>query len=289
MAKQTINTLKNWFKTGLKPTQAQFWDMFDSFFHKDEKIPLTALDGLQDAFDSFANNIGSGDSAYQIAVNNGFVGDVNEWLASLIGSDGKMAYQSALDNGFVGTEAEWLTSLIGSDGKSAYQIALDNGFVGTEIEWLTSLHGSDGDTPQKGVDYFDGDNGRGIISIIRTSGNGAAGTTDTYTITFTDASTTTFQVVNGANGTNGLDGSTSTYSQVVLPVANWDLATKRQTVNCAGVTTLNHITVSPEPSNTNFIAYGNAQVRAISQAAGTLTFECTNIPIIELTANIEIK
>ncbi len=51
MAKQTINTLKNWFRTALKPTQAQFWDWLDSYFHKDDKIPLTSLDGLQAELD----------------------------------------------------------------------------------------------------------------------------------------------------------------------------------------------------------------------------------------------
>ena len=33
------------------------------------------------------------------------------------GVDGKSAYQIAVDNGFIGTEAEWLTSLRGADGK----------------------------------------------------------------------------------------------------------------------------------------------------------------------------
>jgi hypothetical protein len=51
MAKQTINSIKNWFRTGLKPTQAQFWDWLDSYFHKDEKIPLTSIDGIQEEFD----------------------------------------------------------------------------------------------------------------------------------------------------------------------------------------------------------------------------------------------
>lgn len=45
-----------------------------------------------------------------------------------------------------------------------------------------------------------GENGRGIVSIERTSGTGAAGTTDTYTITYTDKTTSTFTVRNGANG-----------------------------------------------------------------------------------------
>lgn len=50
---------------------------------------------------------------------------------------------------------------------------------------------------------FDGADGRGIVSIARTSGNGAAGTVDTYTITYTDGTTSTYRVRNGANGTNG--------------------------------------------------------------------------------------
>ena len=59
---------------------------------------------------------------------------VNAVIASI--THGKSAYELALENGFIGTEAEWITSLTGS---SAYQIALNNGFVGTETEWLTSL------------------------------------------------------------------------------------------------------------------------------------------------------
>lgn len=40
MALQTLNTIKNWFRTGLKPTQTQFWDTWDSFRHKYEKVPV---------------------------------------------------------------------------------------------------------------------------------------------------------------------------------------------------------------------------------------------------------
>jgi hypothetical protein len=41
------NTIKNWFRTGLRPTQAQFWATWDSFRHKDEKIPITAIDDIE--------------------------------------------------------------------------------------------------------------------------------------------------------------------------------------------------------------------------------------------------
>lgn len=48
-----------------------------------------------------------------------------------------------------------------------------------------------------------GANGRGIVSVARTSGDGSPGTVDTYTITYTDATTSTFDVHNGTNGTGG--------------------------------------------------------------------------------------
>jgi len=45
-----------------------------------------------------------------------------------------------------------------------------------------------------------GPTGPSIKSITRTSGTGAAGTTDTYTVTMTDGSTSTFRVYNGKDG-----------------------------------------------------------------------------------------
>jgi hypothetical protein len=75
------------------------------------------------------------------------------------GQNGRSAYQVAVDNGFVGDEQTWLTSLKGAQGdqgvkgdtgKSAYQLAADNGFSGTTIEWLASLKGPKGDTGAAG-------------------------------------------------------------------------------------------------------------------------------------------
>ena len=62
------------------------------------------------------------------------------------------------------------------------------------------------DAPSTGTglsdtDYWQHIVGNGITSILRTSGDGSPGTTDTYTITYTDATTTTFTVYNGADGT----------------------------------------------------------------------------------------
>jgi hypothetical protein len=52
VAKQGINTLKNWFKRGLKPLQQQFYDWLDSYWHKDEAIPIQSIDGLEAALNS---------------------------------------------------------------------------------------------------------------------------------------------------------------------------------------------------------------------------------------------
>ncbi|QGK72798.1 hypothetical protein [Flavobacterium sp. SLB02] len=48
MALQTLNTIKQWFKTGLKPTQTQFWDTWDSFRHKFEKVPVKDVEGIDE-------------------------------------------------------------------------------------------------------------------------------------------------------------------------------------------------------------------------------------------------
>lgn len=100
----------------------------------------------------------TGKSAFQTALDGGFVGSKEEWLESLVG---KNAYQLALDHGFVGTEQEWFESLI---GLSSYEVALDNGFVGTEPEWLESLKGKS--AYQIAVDQgFQGTEEEWIVSI----------------------------------------------------------------------------------------------------------------------------
>ena len=46
MAIRTLKTIKSWFRTGLKPTQSQFSDTWDSFRHKDEKVPVKDIEGI---------------------------------------------------------------------------------------------------------------------------------------------------------------------------------------------------------------------------------------------------
>ena len=114
-----------------------------------------------------------GKSAYEIAVENGFVGTEIEWLESLKGADGKDGIngkdgvdgapgQDGIDgqpgkDGIDGQNgADGQDGVNGIDGKSTYEIAVANGFIGTESEWLESLQGKDG---RDGVDGKDGADG----------------------------------------------------------------------------------------------------------------------------------
>ena len=87
------------------------------------------------------------------------------------------------------TEANWTSSNpVIPDGQLCFDSTNDTYRIGNGVDnYLTLVLQS-------------GEVGNGIASIIRTVGDGTEGTTDTYTITFTDAATTTFSVVNGSDG-----------------------------------------------------------------------------------------
>ena len=142
------------------------------------------------------------------------------------GADGKSAFEIAVENGFIGTEAEWLESLKGKDGKdgvdgkngqdgkdgidgkSAYEIAIANCYFCTESEWLESLKGKNGIDGQPGKDGIDGTNGQdgkdGIDGTPGTDGKSA------YIIAvehgFTGTETEWLESLKGKDGTDGQPG-----------------------------------------------------------------------------------
>lgn len=66
------------------------------------------------------------------------------------GDKGFSAYDIAVNDGFVGSQSQWLESLVGPQGISAYGVAVENGFVGDESAWLVSLIGPQGNVGPKG-------------------------------------------------------------------------------------------------------------------------------------------
>lgn len=102
----------------------------------------------------------NGKSAYEVAKENGFVGNENEWLASLKGERGPVGPQGSQGlrgeqgpRGDVGPSGPQ-----GVQGLSAYQVAVNNGYTGTESDWIKELK-NNGETPNSYSLLF----GKGII------------------------------------------------------------------------------------------------------------------------------
>ena len=102
-----------------------------------------------------------GKSAYQIAVDNGFIGTEQEWLDSLKGEQGIQGLpgKDSTVPGPQGPVGETGPAGVngkdgapGENGKSAYQIAVEKGFEGDENAWLASLKGEQGLPGENGKD-----------------------------------------------------------------------------------------------------------------------------------------
>jgi integrin beta 8 len=111
-----------------------------------------------------------GASAYDVAVANGFVGTVEEWLEDLQGADGADGAPGTPGtngtNGTNGTDgADGTNGTDGADGDSAYQVAVNNGFVGDEAAWLASLQGSDGADGTNGTNGTNGTDGADGVGV----------------------------------------------------------------------------------------------------------------------------
>lgn len=65
----------------------------------------------------------------------------NKWVIfpGTVGEPGQSAYELAVQQGYKGTLNEWIESLKGKDGKSAYEIAVEGGYTGTEEEYNDAL------------------------------------------------------------------------------------------------------------------------------------------------------
>ena len=156
------------------------------------------INGIVSQYKAIGENGKNGKSAYELAVENGYTGTVQEWLASLVGeagangnngtngtdgANGKSAYELAVEHGYTGTETEWLASLVGAtgatgaagangqngqngaNGKSAYELAIENGYTGTVQEWLASLVGAQGEQGATGATGVAGANGKSAYEL----------------------------------------------------------------------------------------------------------------------------
>ena len=170
----------------------------------------------------------------------------------------------------------------------------------------TGPQGEQGLQGPQGIQGKTGATGNGIASIALKSGTHAAGTTDTYEITFTDGMTFDFFVYNGANGTGAGDMLASTYDPqgkaqdifayvdansnkavaftVTLSASGW--SGKAQTVSDARFLTGDYA-YSVAPDSGSFAAYGESVIYADNvTTAGQMQFHCGEVPTADLTVNI---
>ena len=82
-------------------------------------------------------------------------GKLSVTLTGTVGPDGKSAYQVALDEGFVGTELQWLATLVGPQGATG----------ATGATGAAGQNGSDGEKGDTGLQGLPGVNGSNGISI----------------------------------------------------------------------------------------------------------------------------
>lgn len=105
----------------------------------------------------------------------------------------------------IGTDGTMLRSYRGDQLAIVYNVdtiiadgAVEEGELYLDSQFfIQGEKGEQGDPGQDGTDGQDGADGRGIVSITKTA---TAGLVDTYTITYTDGTTSTFEVTNGQSG-----------------------------------------------------------------------------------------
>ena len=138
-------------------------------------------------------------SAAEVSVRTPYIGANGDWYVwddeeEEFVDSGTPARGAKGDKGDTGaTGATGATGPAGAKG--------DKGDKGAKGD--TGATGAKGDKGDKGDTGASGEDGNGIASVVKT---GTSGLVDTYTITFDDGTTTTFDVTNGEDGETGATG-----------------------------------------------------------------------------------
>lgn len=159
-----------------------------------------------------SSKVENGLSAYELAVEQGYKGNLNDWLKSL---DGKSAFEIAKENGYSGTEKEWNKAVanVSNQNKSVITNAGFNkngDFIltlldGTDVNVsnVSNSKGKDGTDGKNGTNGKNGANGKDGRSITLASVNSEG----QLVITYSDGSSVNLDKLVGINGIDGKDGT----------------------------------------------------------------------------------
>ena len=131
--------------------------------------------------------------------------------------------------------------------------------------------------------------GTGITSIVRTSGDGSEGTVDTYTITYDDTSTSTFEVHNGTAGTidhiakTGTVGVTDTYTAYAdvaetQPLGSFEVYNGIDGLSAYGVAAANGFVGTEAEWLTSLGGQDGIDGKAITTVTFTSTTDASGLP-----------
>lgn len=159
-----------------------------------------------------SSKVKNGLSAYELAVEQGYKGDLNDWLKSL---DGKSAFEIAKENGYSGTEKEW-NKAVANVSKQNKSVITNAGFNkngdfiltlldGTDVNVsnVSNSKGKDGKNGTNGKNGKNGANGKDGRSITLASVNSEG----QLVITYSDGSSVNLDKLVGINGIDGKDGT----------------------------------------------------------------------------------
>lgn len=119
------------------------------------------------------------------------------------GQDGKSAYQIALDNGYVGTQAEWIASLKGAKGdKGDKGDKGESGAVITASEILTKLKTVDGQNSGLDADMLDGHDTTYFATATQVAGKADASHTHSQYATNDDVEALETEIEGKADSTH---------------------------------------------------------------------------------------
>lgn len=108
---------------------------------------------------------------------------------------------------YIGTNGDWYVY------DATQHTFVDSGVEAHGPQGEPGETGAQGPEGQRGPQGAQGETGNGISTILKT---GTSGLVDTYTITFTDGTTTNFTVTNGQKGDTGATGSDGVSPTVVV-------------------------------------------------------------------------
>ena len=186
---QTREQLKQWFRKFAYPTEGQFWDWLDSFWHKSEKIPVENIDGLNEAFSSAFSGINQALAQKQNITDNNLqtddktvVGAINEILDNKpsIGENGNWFIGEA-DTGINAKGEQGIQGIQGEQGEQGIQGAQGvQGIQGEKGETGESgAQGIQGVQGEQGTQGIQGEPGiQGIQGEPGESGNNGTGIID---------------------------------------------------------------------------------------------------------------